>query len=342
MEHGRLAVIGAITSGLGHDLRNAIMPALLRLDTLTASSSLSSEARVQLHEVRASLSFLQGLASGLHLLASDTEELTTVSADTELRRWWHDVQPLVLAATSAGTQVESSVPESLPTVLAPANLLAQVLLALVLHARECMQGSESPQLRLSAAETAGGASLTLEFFAAEWRGKASNGAKNKPSPASVPISSTSGITIENLQRLLAKHGGDLSQVECSPAGGTFRIDLAASKSERSTGSSRSGAPSARVELSDLRQRAVAQLLLAQRGYAEWISTGEATGAAKPTVVVCDAESVQSVIDTFHDDSSANSEPSLIVVGTAPSKPIKAAHVTWIAPTQLGLLASALP
>ncbi len=338
LEHGRLAVIGAITSGLGHDLRNAIMPALLRLDTLTATASISDETRRELHEVRSSLSTLQGLASGLHLLASDAEVPPVMTGKTELHRWWHDVKPLVLAATSAGTQVDSHVPDSLPAVAAPPNLLAQILLALVLHARECMQGSESPQLRITGAKTHSGVAITLEFFAQTNDGSIAE-LPTSVSSLTEPGESTSGMTLENLQRLLSEHGGNLTQVECAADGGVFTIELDA-------GSPQAGdvahALSARVELSDLRQRAVTQLVLSQHGYAEWASTAGADQSRQPDVIVCDAKSVHGVLDSLSPHAQEPDSPNLIVLGTSPSSPLKAAHITWIAPTQLGLLASALP
>ncbi len=337
LEHGRLAVIGAITSGLGHDLRNAIMPALLRLDTLTATASLSDATRRELHEVRSSLSMLQGLASGLHLLASDAELPAVATRNTELHRWWHDVKPLVHAATAAGTTVESHVPNSLPTVTAPPNLLAQILLALVLHARECMQGSESPQLRVTAVKTKGGATVTLEFFARTHDGTIADLGKRTTS-LTAPIESMSGMTLDNLKLLLAEHGGNLTQVECAADGGVFTIELAAGAQ---LNISRSDALSARVELTDLRQRAVVQLVLAQCGYSHSTSTTHNEASNPPSVIVCDSASVQGVLDSLSSDE-ANGSPNLIVIGTSPLIPLKAAHVTWIAPTQLGLLASALP
>lgn len=337
LEHGRLAVIGAITSGLGHDLRNAIMPALLRLDTLTATASISDETRRQLHEVRSSLSMLQGLASGLHLLASDTEPPPVSTGHTELHRWWHDVKPLVLAATSAGTRVDAHVPDTLAPVTAPPNLLAQVLLALVLHARECMHGTAAPQLCITGAKTAFGVAITLEFFAQTDDGTVAELPKQETS-LTAPTDSMSGMTMENLQRLLSEHGGNLTQVECAADGGVFTIELATNPQE--------GPPtdvlSARVELSDLRQRAVTQLVLSQHGYSEWTSVTGAASSRQPDVIVCDAKSVQRVLDSLSPHAQAPDSPNLIVLGTSPVTPLQAAHVTWIAPTQLGLLSSALP
>ncbi len=342
LEQGRLAVIGAITSGLGHDLRNAIMPALLRLDTLTASANLTNETRRQLLEVRSSLSLLQGLASGLHLLASDAEAPPVVTGHTELHRWWHDVEPLVHAATSAGTSVESDVPDTLPTVSAPPNLLAQIALALVLHARESMHASESPQLRISAAQTTLGASITLEFRARAQAGVEAVQSQFATSPTATS-DSKAGLTLDNLQLLLTEHDGNLTRLECDASGAVFTIDLAAVASDSPTVSNPT--PSARVELTDLRQRAVAQFVLAQKGYTEWTSAknGSSPGSpGRPSVIVCDAASVQGIIDRLPPDAAANGSPSLIVVGTPPMIPLKAAHVTWIAPSQLGLLSSVLP
>ena len=41
----RMAMLGTLAGGLGHDLRNLVMPALLRLDVLAASGDLSEAAK---------------------------------------------------------------------------------------------------------------------------------------------------------------------------------------------------------------------------------------------------------------------------------------------------------
>ena len=67
----RLASIGTLAAGLGHDMNNVLLPIRARLDALDAAK-LSAEVREQLQAVRRSVNYLQQLSDGLHLMALDT------------------------------------------------------------------------------------------------------------------------------------------------------------------------------------------------------------------------------------------------------------------------------
>src|SRR5262245_30864340 len=67
----RMATLGTLASGLGHDLRNLVMPVLLRLDVVAANNDLPEKARQDLASIRQSILRLQRLAGGLRLLSSD-------------------------------------------------------------------------------------------------------------------------------------------------------------------------------------------------------------------------------------------------------------------------------
>ena len=67
----RMATLGTLASGLGHDLRNLVMPVLLRLDVVAATTDLPEKARNDLASIRQSILLLQRLAGGLRLLSSD-------------------------------------------------------------------------------------------------------------------------------------------------------------------------------------------------------------------------------------------------------------------------------
>lgn len=70
LERRRLATAGTLTMGLAHTLNNAILPELLRVDTLARSLRYSTRVRAQLLGVRESLTALQSLANGLRVIAA--------------------------------------------------------------------------------------------------------------------------------------------------------------------------------------------------------------------------------------------------------------------------------
>ena len=94
----RMATLGTLASGLGHDLRNLVMPVLLRLDVVAATTDLPEKARMDLASIRQSILRLQRLAGGLRLLATDPFDQRDESQITKLHDWWADLQPIVVDA----------------------------------------------------------------------------------------------------------------------------------------------------------------------------------------------------------------------------------------------------
>lgn len=98
-EHPPLARIGAITDGLGHTLRNAVMPALLQLDTLAATDHLPPAARQELQRVRAILVPLQQLIAGLHVRATAGHGPERAAPTTDVAHGWRALEPLVVTVS---------------------------------------------------------------------------------------------------------------------------------------------------------------------------------------------------------------------------------------------------
>jgi len=224
-ERTRFALIGAITAGIGDDLRNAVMPALLRLDTLSASHDMPLTARQALQRVRASLVPLQQLASGLHLLSTDSEPAVGAGPTTDLLLWWRQLEPLVLAASAPGTRLQCNVPDALRVVEIPPSLLSHVVMALVLNARHGTTGSESPRLTISVATVARGAELIVQH-AGQAPGRPGMLRRDSGSPcAESPVVAIAGLRLAELRAHVQAYGGDLSEIERSPDGGTFLVRI---------------------------------------------------------------------------------------------------------------------
>ena len=114
-----MATLGTLASGLGHDLRNLVMPVLLRLDVVTASNDLPEKARNDLASIRQSILRLQRLAGGLRLLSSDPFDQRDESQLTSLHDWWLDLQPIVVDALPPHSIVEAEISSELPRVAIP-------------------------------------------------------------------------------------------------------------------------------------------------------------------------------------------------------------------------------
>ena len=133
----RLASIGTLAAGLGHDLGNTILPILCRLDSLEASS-LPDKATEDLGAVRQAVEYLRQLSRGLRLFALDPESES--GGVTVLKDWWNDVSPLLRNALPQHIRLKGDFHGALPPVAVPAHRLSQAVLNLVANSAEAIQG----------------------------------------------------------------------------------------------------------------------------------------------------------------------------------------------------------
>jgi PAS domain S-box-containing protein len=132
----RLASIGTLAAGLGHDMNNVLLPVRCRLDAL-AAQDLPPAAREHFDAVRKSVQYLQQLADGLHLLALDPQA-DLPAESTDLAEWWEQVGPLLARGLPRHVRLATSWPRQLPRVAVPAHRLTQAALNLVVNAGEAV------------------------------------------------------------------------------------------------------------------------------------------------------------------------------------------------------------
>lgn len=135
----RLASIGTLAAGLGHDMNNVLLPIRARLDSLDAGE-LSPQAREQFQAVRRSIAYLQQLSDGLHLLALDPDDPDSSSGITKLSEWWSQVGSLLMKAVPKRISFNSEISPDLPNVAVAPHRLTQAVLNLVVNAGEAIKG----------------------------------------------------------------------------------------------------------------------------------------------------------------------------------------------------------
>jgi PAS domain S-box-containing protein len=96
----RMASLGTLAAGLGHDLGNLLLPLEVRLQML-ARAELPPELRDHVTGIASCVRYLQRLAGGLSLLVTDPAH-HLLSEPTELRAWWGDVSILLKNLTPRG------------------------------------------------------------------------------------------------------------------------------------------------------------------------------------------------------------------------------------------------
>jgi len=139
-ESDRLAMIGTIAAGLGHDMNNVLLPVRAHLNVLaSAGRRLGAEQRsTHVSQIRASLSYLQHLADSLHGLAIDPDADGEGMGCTLLAEWWRKSRPILEKTLHRRAQLDCFIDESIPEVAAPAHALTRALLNLLLNAGEAM------------------------------------------------------------------------------------------------------------------------------------------------------------------------------------------------------------
>ncbi len=142
----RMATLGTLVAGLGHDMNNVLFPLRCRLDALNWSS-LPPDLRETLGSARNSIDYLQQLSNGLRLFAADPEQADVAPEVTSLTAWWNQIQPLLSKMVPERVRLESSIPSDLPLVAVAPHHLTQAVQNLVANASEAMPSGGRVRLR---------------------------------------------------------------------------------------------------------------------------------------------------------------------------------------------------
>ncbi|HRQ73450.1 MAG TPA: ATP-binding protein [Phycisphaerales bacterium] len=136
----RLASLGALAAGLGHDMSNVLLPIRARLNALEREA-ISPAGVNHVRAMRKSIAYLQQLSDGLHFLALDpdgADTITNCAGGTNLASWWKQVGPLLRKSVPGHVRVWASLPEGLPEVKIAPQWLTQAMLNLILNAGEAL------------------------------------------------------------------------------------------------------------------------------------------------------------------------------------------------------------
>ena len=147
-ETDRLAVIGTLAAGLGHDLNNVLFPIRAHtnaLASLTAREDLGG-AETHISSIRASVAYLQHLADALHALALDPDGEGDGVVSTDLGHWWTQSGPLLQKALHRAADLEVRIARSLPAVSVPPHALTRAVLNLLVNAAEAMPEGRAREL----------------------------------------------------------------------------------------------------------------------------------------------------------------------------------------------------
>lgn len=155
----RMASLGTLSAGLGHDMGNLLVPVRVCVDTLERAE-LPEPLRTEVDKIRTAAEYLQQLANGLRLMALDPERAQTKEL-IDLREWWRDVGRVLKNILPRGINLESAIAEGCRIRMSkPA--LTQAMFNLIQNAGEALKGRADGLVRVTAGRDEEGVYLAVE------------------------------------------------------------------------------------------------------------------------------------------------------------------------------------
>jgi signal transduction histidine kinase len=131
----RMAAMGTLSAGLGHDVGNMAFAMRSKLEELRAGAKTSLEHIQVLGDC---VSYIQSLARGLRLMALDPDDQRVAGESVALVPWWSAAHRVLVSGVTPGVSVEAHLPEDLPPVLINRAGLTQAMYNLIKNASDAM------------------------------------------------------------------------------------------------------------------------------------------------------------------------------------------------------------
>jgi len=274
----RMAALGTLSAGLGHDMSNVLLPMGVSLAELE-QTDLPPASRPMLDALRRSVEHLRGLTRGLRLLSADPEDAKASPATTELQAWWAEATSPYMWALSPEVKLHATGMESraLPAVAVPRHVLMQAVFNLVQNAAEALstRGVGNIWVSVKAQEQEGTVSIEVRDDGPGMDALTSARC-TEPFFTTKPRGRGTGLGLSLVRTALERHGGRLV-IESHPGKGssfTLVLPVASRAEERQVGRT------AILTLRDSRVRAIVAALLSGVGV-EAAELQEAGAVVKP-------------------------------------------------------------
>ncbi len=149
----RMATIGTLAAGLGHDMGNLLLPVRMRLDSLE-TFDLPPAARDDVAAIRKGSEYLRRLAMSLRLLSIDPENLGVGDNATSAAQWWEETEGMIRNGIPRAVTLCADIPADLPRLKIDKAALTQIVFNLVQNAGDALRGREDGRIVVAAAPAA--------------------------------------------------------------------------------------------------------------------------------------------------------------------------------------------
>lgn len=153
----RMAALGTLAAGLGHDMGNLLMPIRVQLESIE-EAGVPQSVREEVAGIRSGVEYLRKLASGLRLLAIDPGA-SAKGEVIELRSWWPEVCTLLKSALPRGVMLKDDIGDVRIRMARAA--FTQVLFNLVQNAGDALRDRGAGTVRIGASAAGEKVSVTV-------------------------------------------------------------------------------------------------------------------------------------------------------------------------------------
>ncbi len=226
----RLASLGTLAAGLGHDMGNLLLPVRCHLESIR-NQDVPAAVLEDVSAVLKCAEYLQRLAHGLRMLSLDGQDDGATPNQTDLQRWWTSFSPVLRGCLPRGTVLESQLEGPLPRVLIPEHNLSQVVFNLVQNAGDALRHQEAGWVRVWA-EPGGDGAIRLGITD-NGPGMSEDVRRRcfEPFFTTKTRSMSTGLGLSLVRTLIAKAGGALHVESQVGVGTTFILTLPCARAQ---------------------------------------------------------------------------------------------------------------
>lgn len=142
----RLASLGTLAAGLGHDIANLLLPMKCHLDELQSTLG-PDRGAADFAALREAMELLRQLCDGLRLCALDPKNARASGDTTDLAAWWKQFGPVIGSSISPHVSIVIEFPPEPVLIAIAPHQISQAVLNLIVNAGEAISGAGTITIR---------------------------------------------------------------------------------------------------------------------------------------------------------------------------------------------------